>query len=130
MLYIGDGETDVPCMKLVKDKGGTSIALYPPQTSKKRKQAEQLLIDKRVNFIAPAIYTDGARLDSIIKRKLEHIQSGLNLCKLSVMSSAVKKNCESQRPDEVTSGLTEQIEQDSKHIDEHSPNNSSKTIMQ
>jgi prolyl-tRNA synthetase len=28
-IYLGDGLTDVPCMQLVKEKGGKSIAIYP-----------------------------------------------------------------------------------------------------
>lgn len=32
MIYIGDGMTDVPCMKLVKMKGGESIAIYHKDT--------------------------------------------------------------------------------------------------
>lgn len=35
MIYLGDGLTDVPCMKLVKLSGGHSIALY--QDGQKRR---------------------------------------------------------------------------------------------
>ena len=48
MIYIGDGLTDVPCMKLVKANGGYSIAVY--QKGKKAK-VEELLQDGRVDFI-------------------------------------------------------------------------------
>ena len=33
MIYIGDGLTDIPCMKMLKEKGGKSIALYPAGNS-------------------------------------------------------------------------------------------------
>lgn len=73
MIYLGDGSTDVPCMRLIKDLGGTSIAVYPPRNTKKHKATEQLLKDGRVNFISSADYTDGARLCELVKIILDKI---------------------------------------------------------
>lgn len=70
MIYLGDGITDIPCMRLVKDKGGKSIALYP--RGKKEKVAS-LLIDKRVNNIALADYSENSELEKIVKLQLEYI---------------------------------------------------------
>ena len=73
MIYLGDGSTDVPCMRLVKDLGGTSIAVYPPRSSKKHMATKNLLNDGRVNFISQADYTAGARLHELVKIILEKI---------------------------------------------------------
>ena len=51
MIYIGDGLTDVPCMRLVKKEGGHSIAVY-----ENRADVESLLRHERVNYIFPADY--------------------------------------------------------------------------
>ena len=64
MIYIGDGLTDVPCMKLVKVNGGCSIAAY--QQGKRNKVAD-LIRDQRVNFIEPADYSEDSKLDVIVK---------------------------------------------------------------
>ena len=64
MIYLGDGITDVPCMKLVKQYGGQSIAIYQ---KKSKSKVEVLLKDERVNFICEADYTEGSELDKIIK---------------------------------------------------------------
>lgn len=66
MIYLGDGLTDVPCMKLVKMNGGQSIAVYT-----QREKVENLLRDQRVDFIMPANYEAGKELDSIIKKILQ-----------------------------------------------------------
>jgi haloacid dehalogenase-like hydrolase len=66
IIFIGDGETDIPCMRLVRDQGGHSIAVYQPSSSKKKARAEKLIADKRADFIAPADYREGGRLDEII----------------------------------------------------------------
>jgi 2-hydroxy-3-keto-5-methylthiopentenyl-1-phosphate phosphatase len=68
MIYIGDGMTDVPCMKLVKDHGGQSIAVY--QKGQKQK-VEDLLVHKRVDYVSPADYTEGRDLDSLVKRIID-----------------------------------------------------------
>lgn len=72
MIYIADGITDIPCMKLVKSNGGKSIAVY---TDKSKELANSLLVDKRVDFIAPSNYTDGSELDTIMKRILDSLKA-------------------------------------------------------
>ena len=65
MIYIADGITDVPCMKLVKVNGGHSIAVYQKG---KKEQANELLKNGRVNYIAPANYKEGSDLDDLIRK--------------------------------------------------------------
>lgn len=50
MIFIGDGDTDVPCMRLVRDQGGHSIAVYQPASKTKKARAEKLITDKRADF--------------------------------------------------------------------------------
>ena len=72
MIYIGDGLTDVPCMKLVKQSGGHSIALYNPG---QYKSAAQLLEQDRVDWMFEADYTEGSGLDSAMKTLLQNLAS-------------------------------------------------------
>ena len=67
MIYFGDGETDVPCMKLIKQLGGTAIAVFEPDNEKKKESAKKLLSQKRVDYICPAIYTKEENLDKLVK---------------------------------------------------------------
>ena len=64
MVYIGDGLTDVPCMKLVKVNGGYSIAVYQKS---KRSKVEDLLLHDRVDFIELADYSEGSGLDKTVR---------------------------------------------------------------
>ncbi len=64
MIYLGDGLTDVPCMKLVKLSGGHSIALY--QDGQKEK-VQPLLKHERVDWIFQADYREGQPLDNAMK---------------------------------------------------------------
>ena len=73
MIYVGDGETDVPCMKLVKLHGGHSVCVYNPNSEKKKKIAQKLYRDGRVNFITPADYKEGSKIDCIMKDLLNKI---------------------------------------------------------
>lgn len=68
MIYIGDGLTDVPCMKLVKLNKGQSIAVF----RKRRKDiATQLMSENRVDFITEADYCKDGELDKIVKNIIE-----------------------------------------------------------
>lgn len=78
MIYIGDGITDIPCMTLVKEKGGTAIAVY---SEDKKHVGENLIKDKRVNFACPADYSSGSGLDKIVKLVIDAIQSREKLYK-------------------------------------------------
>lgn len=70
MIYIGDGLSDVPCMKMMKAYGGQSIAVY---TDANKEKVEQLLIEDRVDFIFPADYSKDSRLDKTMKNILRKI---------------------------------------------------------
>ena len=48
-------------MKLVKDHGGHSIAVYTPEDIEKKLIAEKLILENRVNFVCPADYSKDKR---------------------------------------------------------------------
>ncbi len=83
MIYFGDGETDVPSMKIVKMFGGNSIAVYNPNIPRKKKTAQKLLRQKRVNFITPAIYTEGSRTYEVVCSIINKISAEHRLALLS-----------------------------------------------
>jgi len=83
IIYIGDGVTDIPCFRVVKDKHGHSIAVYKPRGRGAKQKAEALKKEGRVNFIAPADYKDGSSVDKIVKGIIEKIQFDNQLRKLS-----------------------------------------------
>lgn len=70
MVFIGDGSTDIPCFRLVKEQGGLSVAVFKPHTKGARGKADKYNKDGRVHCVAPAIYTDGSELDRIIKANI------------------------------------------------------------
>ena len=66
MVYLGDSDTDIPCMKLVNSYGGHSIGVYNPQTGEKGK-VHQMMRDNRIRYFAPADYSEDSELDELIK---------------------------------------------------------------
>ena len=79
MIYIGDGETDVPCMRIVRQNGGHAIAVYNPQKRGGKNKIEQLIKDKRVNFVAPADYRVGKEIDTYVRRVVDKIATDIAL---------------------------------------------------
>ena len=64
MVYMGDGLSDVPCMKMMRAYGGQAIAVYQASN---RVGVEDLLAKGRVDFIFPADYSEGTALDQTVK---------------------------------------------------------------
>lgn len=68
MIFLGDGDTDVPTMKMMHTKGGFSIAVYDPRNSERdQNKIYGLISEDRVNFVAAADYREGSALDLIVK---------------------------------------------------------------
>ncbi len=67
MIYIGDGLSDVPCMKMMRAYGGQAIAVYQNAS---RMGVEKLLADGRVDFMFPADYREGTELDETVQNIL------------------------------------------------------------
>ncbi len=82
MIYVGDGTTDIPCMRLVKNYGGHSIAVYNPDQKGARKELNTLIRDNRVNHVCPADYTEGAEIDLLVKTIIDKIAIDDKLLKL------------------------------------------------
>lgn len=66
MVYIGDSDTDVPCMKLVNVNDGYSIGVYNADTRDKTK-VYKMMRENRIKYYAPADYSEGKELDILLK---------------------------------------------------------------
>jgi len=66
MIYIGDSDTDVPCMKVVDSYGGYSIGIYDEITKNKAK-VHKMMKDGRIKYYTESDYTEGSELDSLVK---------------------------------------------------------------
>ena len=78
MVYFGDGDTDVPCMKLTKVNGGHSIVVYQND----RSEAERLISENRANFALKADYRKGSALEKTVKAIIDQIAATETLKKL------------------------------------------------
>lgn len=80
MIYIGDGFTDIPCMKLVKSSGGHSIAVHKKRA---KNTATKLLKENRVDFIAEADYQINSSLYGLVQQVIDKIVVTDRLIKLN-----------------------------------------------
>ncbi len=79
MIYFGDGDTDVPCMKIVGMFGGHSIAVYNPDDARKKAAAAKLKRQGRVSFSIPAVYTADSRAFRIVAAIIDKIVADYRL---------------------------------------------------
>ena len=79
IIYLGDGETDVPCMRLVKEQGGNSIAVYAKGKKVALDTAKKLYENGRVNHVVQADYSENKDLDKLVKRIIDSIATQARL---------------------------------------------------
>jgi len=73
MCFIGDGLTDIPCMRLVREYGGNSIAVYKKGKAGDKKKVLKLVEEKRATIAAIANYTSGSEIDKAVKGMLNKV---------------------------------------------------------
>ena len=71
MIYIGDGFTDVPCMKIVRYNGGHSIAVYNGDPS----AAQDMISHDRVDFVLKSDYSENTEMETTVKAILDLIRA-------------------------------------------------------
>lgn len=74
IVYIGDSDTDIPCMRLVNKNGGHSIGVYDPYTEDKSK-VHRMIKEQRVAHFAKADYSENNDLDVLIRTILDKVHS-------------------------------------------------------
>ncbi len=84
MIYFGDGETDIPSMKLVSLSGGNAIAVFDPSSPEKKATARKLLKQGRVNFITPASFTKDSRTFRLVCAIIDKIKAENELKKFTL----------------------------------------------
>ena len=76
MIYVGDGLTDVPCMKMTKQKGGYSIAVHAPG---KTEVADDMLLQGRVDFSVEADYSPDSEIEQVVAMLMRRIRASHEL---------------------------------------------------
>ena len=97
MIYLGDGLSDVPCMKMMQAYGGASVAVYQEMTP----GVKDLLANGRVDYIYPADYRSGSGLDTTIKNILRRMATADALAEESARQKQMIR-----RDDEVSGQMT------------------------
>ena len=92
IIYIGDSDTDIPSMKVVRSKGGFAIGVYDPLVQNRRRMCD-LFLDNRVDFFAPADYSAGMPLRRILYKAVDLAAARAALAEETSMLRAVVENC-------------------------------------
>lgn len=78
MIFIGDGDTDIPSMKMVRYQGGQAVAVFDPEKFADRehqKKTKKLIAEERVDYVAPADYREGSQLELTVRGILGRIRT-------------------------------------------------------
>lgn len=102
MIYIGDSDTDIPCMKLVNANGGHSIGVYNSKTKDKSK-VFRMLEENRIKYYEPADYKKGSELEKLVQMIIDRTAS-------NELLEEVHFNCISEKNEETKHQSEETIQ--------------------
>ncbi|HCH49574.1 MAG TPA: phosphoserine phosphatase [Proteus sp.] len=74
MIYFGDGDTDIPSMKMIRYQGGFSLAVFDIDKWKEPKtqnKVQKLIAEERANYVLPADFSEKSQLDVTVKGLLK-----------------------------------------------------------
>lgn len=74
MIYFGDGDTDIPAMKMVRYQGGFSLAVFDEKKWKSQstqQKVEKLIAEERANYVVPANYEKDSQLEVTVRGLLQ-----------------------------------------------------------
>lgn len=76
MVYIGDGDTDVPALSLVRSKGGLGIAVYDPSKSEEDvyRRLKNMRLNRRADLITAADFSVDGELFSYLAARCTQIR--------------------------------------------------------
>ena len=80
MIYIGDGLTDVPSMKLTKLNGGHSIAVWQED----ERVSNEMLLEGRVDFAVKADYSAGSEMEKTVFAVIDQIAASAKTAQMHV----------------------------------------------
>jgi phosphoserine phosphatase len=63
IIFIGDGDTDIPCFRTVKEQGGHSIAVHPAGDADRAARTRKLIAEGRVHCAVSADYSAGGEIE-------------------------------------------------------------------
>lgn len=90
MVYIGDSDTDIPSMRVVKKKGGFAIGVYHPTGVDRRRMCD-LFLDHRVDYFAPADYRVDQPLYRLVSKVVDLVAAR---SALAAETKAVRREAE------------------------------------
>lgn len=75
IVYIGDGDTDVPALSLVRSQGGLGVAVYDPQRPRSEvdRRLRHMRLDKRADLITPAEFSESSELFKYLSYRCQQI---------------------------------------------------------
>ena len=75
MIYIGDGDTDIPAFSLMKARKGMTIGVFDPFLPKESrdKKAKKMREGRRIDLFTPACFEEEGELDNFVKIRCHQI---------------------------------------------------------
>lgn len=70
MIYVGDGLTDVPCMKMTRTRGGTSIAVHAEGANA---LSDNMILQGRCDYTVLADYREGSEIERVVTLLINRI---------------------------------------------------------